>query len=203
MRKEEVKSRSESRLRELDMQHLQASEAKRIKTRSAANAAVAEDRDSEGFLGTSKIPYIFIAFFAVVIAVNLVYIYIAKKTWRGVSVEDAYQKGLEYNKTIDQTKQQEKLGWQVNLMQHEEGNKAVRILIEVRDRNSAVIKDAKIYAKFRRPIQEGNDFDMSTDTTDSVGKIDVRFPLPGQWDALITIVHGEDRYYLAKRFVVN
>ena len=54
---------------------------------------------------------ILFTFFAVIFAINFAYIYISQKTWRGVATQNSYQKGLEYNKTLEYVKSQKQLEW--------------------------------------------------------------------------------------------
>ena len=96
------------------------------------------------FNSQSNIPYIFVAFFAVIIAVNLVYIYLAKSTWRGVETENSYQKGLNYNEVLKQEKKQQELGWSVDSRFTQTGSRKASILVAILDKNSDLIKDANI-----------------------------------------------------------
>ena len=151
----------------------------------------------------SKIPYIFFAFFGVVIAVNIGYIYIAKKTWRGVVTEDSYQKGLNYNETLKQAEKQKELGWQVDIRPRSAGKNKMEILINVIADKSPTNADTSVNITFTRPTQEGFDFSVIADTSSGTNKFDINFPLPGQWDAIILISKGEEKLYLTRRYVVQ
>ena len=52
-----------------------------------------------------------IAFFGVIIAVNSVFMYFAIYTWPGLTTEDSYKKGVNYNQTLDAAARQSALGW--------------------------------------------------------------------------------------------
>lgn len=152
----------------------------------------------------SKIPYIFFAFFGVIILVNICYIYVAKKTWRGVTTENSYQKGLTYNDTLKQVEKQKELGWQVQIKPSSTGQNKLELVINVLDNKQSPIKDAVIYINFKRPTQEGFDFAMSpTSNIDGINKFSVVFPFKGQWDAMISISKGKDKLYLTRRFVIQ
>lgn len=150
----------------------------------------------------SKIPYIFFAFFGVVIAVNIGYIYIAKKTWRGVVTEDSYQKGLNYNDTLKQIEKQKELGWLVEIKPTNIGRNKMEILVKVSGNKSSLGEDTNVMITFTRPTQEGFDFIVS-DTSKYTHRFDVTFPLPGQWDAVIMISQGQDKLYLTRHYVVQ
>lgn len=152
----------------------------------------------------SKIPYFFFAFFAVVVVVNVAYIYISKKTWRGVVSEDAYQKGLDYNVTLEQVKKQTALGWQVNIDYKRKTPNLGILGVRVFDKNYAPIRDAVVYVNFRRPTQEGFDFAVGLESSnDGFYKKEITFPLLGQWEAGIIAEKGADRYQEVKRFVIQ
>ena len=61
------------------------------------------------------IPWAFVAFFGVVLAVNAVMIWVAFVTWPGLETTSAYQKGLAYNRTLAASQAQEALGWRVDV----------------------------------------------------------------------------------------
>ncbi len=152
---------------------------------------------------SSKIPYIFFAFFGVVIAVNICYIYLAKTTWRGVTTDESYQKGLDYNATLEQAQKQEDLGWKVEVKSSNAGNNKMRLSVILLDERSQQIKDASISISFRNPVQDGYDFSESADNSDGNYLFQVTFPTKGQWDALVSIHRGKDSLYLTKRYVVQ
>jgi nitrogen fixation protein FixH len=151
----------------------------------------------------SKIPYIFIAFFAVIIAVNIGYIYLAKKTWRGVTTDEAYQKGLNYNDTLKEAEKQKELGWIVDAKVSNGGENEISILISLTDRNSIPINDASINITFKNPVREGYDFTIAPVSSKGTYRFLAKFPVKGQWDAIILVNKGEDKLYVAKRYVIQ
>jgi nitrogen fixation protein FixH len=118
----------------------------------------------------SKIIYFFFAFFAVVLAVNIFYIYISKKTWRGVITDDPYHKGLNYNDTLKEVAKQKVLGWIVKVDFRSGATKQGIMMLTVQDKNMRYINDAKIYVTFKRPAQEGLDFVLPVPFEDGVYK---------------------------------
>jgi len=106
----------------------------------------------------SKIPYIFFAFFAVVISVNIFYIYISSKTWRGVVAHDSYQKAVKYNDVLDRIKKQNQLNWSFEIKYNPFSTGVGEVVLDLKDKSLNQIRDAKIRIYFRRPTQEGKDF---------------------------------------------
>ncbi len=56
-----------------------------------------------------------IAFFGIIIAVNVTFITFAARSFPGESVERPYEKGLRYNLTLQQRQQAEAGNWQANI----------------------------------------------------------------------------------------
>lgn len=151
----------------------------------------------------SKIPYIFVGFFAVVFLVNFFYIYIANKTWRGVATTDAYQKGLNYNDTLKQAEVQKNLGWNVGMkFRHKYDNK-ITLFIDLTDNKFRTIPDAQIYVDFKRPTQEGMDFSQEIKFENGVYKADIELPKQGQWDVSILAVKGTARFAHTERQIIQ
>ena len=55
--------------------------------------------------------YGMVAFFGVIIAVNLTFVYFALDSWPGLTTQHAYEEGIAYNKTLEQAAAQNEMGW--------------------------------------------------------------------------------------------
>jgi nitrogen fixation protein FixH len=117
--------------------------------------------------------------------------------------EDSYQKGVNYNQTLEQVKKQNDLGWQVSIQYQRMTEIKGAIMLKVLDKNSVPLKNPQIYINFRRPTQEGFDFIKNIDPIDGVYRTVVDFPMSGQWDALIVVRSGDDVYQEVKRYVIQ
>ncbi len=151
----------------------------------------------------SKIPYIFFAFFAVVFAVNFFYIYLSKKTWRGVATENAYQKGLNYNQTLQQAEKQKELGWNLKINYYPNKKNSGLLSVRLADKNFQAIKDAEIFVNFKRPAQEGFDFVKKAEFIDGAYQTEIVFPLAGQWDFEITAKKNGEIFKASKRYIIQ
>lgn len=152
---------------------------------------------------SNKIPYIFFVFFAVIFAVNFLYIYLAQKTWRGIAIEDAYQKGLNYNSALKTVAKQKELGWSINIVYQPNGKNSGLIKVDLKDKNSHPISDAQIYANCRRPTQVGNDFTKGLKFLKNNYQGQFTFPLSGQWDIEVVAIKGSDVFQEVKRLVIQ
>lgn len=151
----------------------------------------------------SKIPYFFFVFFAVIFAVDFFYIYLAKKNWRGLATEDAYQKGLHYNNVIANANKQKELGWEMKISYKNLQNKSGELEIFLFDKNNQKISDVSVVVNFKRPIQEGKDFSRELKFFGTSYKTKIDFPFAGQWDFIISASKGSDNYQETKRYVVQ
>jgi nitrogen fixation protein FixH len=151
----------------------------------------------------SRIPYIFFAFFGVIFAVNIFYIYIAGQSWRGVVTEKSYQKGVEYNKTIAMVKKQKEMGWKVKMRFKNLGNNSGVLEVVITDKKRKAIKDANIRVYLIRPTQDGFDFDVPMIFSDGKYQARISAPLKGQWNFNLEIMRGYDVFYQAKRYIIQ
>lgn len=151
----------------------------------------------------SKIPYLFFLFFGVIFAVDATFVYLSKQTWRGVAVENAYEKGLRYNEVIAQYKRQDELGWKMAVSFRNSGYKEGDLLIHFQDENITPIRDAKITVYFKRPTQSGYDFEQEMTFENNAYVAHVKFPLVGQWQFEIKAMRGDEQFVQSKRYVVK
>jgi nitrogen fixation protein FixH len=150
----------------------------------------------------SKIPYFFLALFLVVLLVNIFYIYISQSTWRGVSTQDSYQKGLQYNQVLQAAKKQKNLGWKMKI-QLKNLDKEILVLLDLKDKNSRQISNAKVLIEFKRPTQEGVDFTQELKFINGFYQAQIAFPLRGQWDFAVLATKDDDIFQEVKRYVIQ
>ncbi len=150
-----------------------------------------------------RFPHILFIFFAIIFAVDATYIYIANKTWRGVVTQDGYQKGLNYNSTIDAMKKQQQLGWKMNVTYKNLGNKVGQLVIDLKDAQNSKIKNAVVVVKFKRPTQEGQDFLQSLSYQNSQYQAKINFPLIGLWDFEVQATSAAGTMQEVKRYIVQ
>jgi len=149
------------------------------------------------------IPYIFFGFFIFVILVNIIYIIVAVKSWRGIYTDNSYQKGLNYNETIAIVKKQKNSGKKLQIKYTRQSSNQAIINVCFIDKNSILIKDAKIIVKFKRPIQEGFDFSQDFIPENGCYSSKVNFPLKGVWDLEVAAIEKDTAFQEVKRYIVQ
>ncbi len=147
-----------------------------------------------------RIPYYFVAFFVVLALVNMVFVYLAVSTYTGVVTKQSYEKGLDYNHTIDAFEQQQHLGWQTNIVLEEN----TRVVLSVTDRDGVPLDAAEVSVLITRPTQEGYDATVVLEKqAPGTYSKEVDFPMPGQWDVTASIVWQTHQYQQRKRLIVK
>lgn len=120
----------------------------------------------------------FIAFFALIVAVNAVYITTALSTHSGVITKQPYEKGLAYDETLKAAASQPHI--------RQDARFENDILYwQLRDVHGVPL-DAQVTARLIRPVQGGHDFDIALNKADDgVYKAVLDLPMKGRWDALL------------------
>jgi nitrogen fixation protein FixH len=133
-------------------------------------------------------PWLFVAAFAVVIAVNGVMVKLAIDSFSGLDTEHPYERGLGYNDTLAAARAQDALGWQVAYDAVPAGDATPDghpISVEARflDRDGNALTGLAVRALLQRPAVEGHDVELPLAERGGgryVARTDL--PLPGQWD---------------------
>lgn len=155
-----------------------------------------------------KSPWIrgLIAMMSVIVTVNIIMITVAFKSSPGLVVEDYYEKGKNYNKSLAKMAAQKKLGWDARLLLPETivvGEKS-RYGLTVVDKSKSDISVDRVEIYAFRPSDVEADFSMEMNLK-SQGQFmgDLDFPLPGVWDLVVNIVRGNDQFEITERIFVS
>ena len=138
------------------------------------------------------IPWVFVAGFALVIAVNAALIWFAVGSFSGLAEAHPYQAGLEYNRTLAEARAQEALGWEADLsVTPTSAPGEVRVTASLRDSEGRAIDGAVIEAAFVRPAAEGHDRTALL-APEAEGRYAATMPLglKGQWEIRLAVQSG-------------
>jgi nitrogen fixation protein FixH len=130
---------------------------------------------------------ILLAAFAVVAAVNAIFIYFAVRTGPGEERGASYEAGLRYNATLSEEKSQDALAWR-HQAQVEKGS---RLRVAIADKGGAPIAGLTVSGNFSRPASSGGDRGLAFKEVDAgvyeaeLGTID-----PGSWVLAFTAERG-------------
>lgn len=138
-----------------------------------------------------------VAFFAVVFAANIVFVWLANESWSGLSTEDAYRKGLAYNETLARADAQRALGWQASTDIRTRADGRHELVVTLREREGRPVDGRSVAATFRWPVTEGRDF---TAPLVQVGPGEYRAvftpPTLGQWNLRVEVARGDEAPFL-------
>ena len=95
---------------------------------------------------------IMVAFFGIIIAVNVIMAVIARTSWTGLVVENSYVASQQFNDRLAATKAQAALGWQASL-----GVSDGQVRYALVDKQGAPVRMEAVSVSFRRPIDDRED----------------------------------------------
>ena len=137
-----------------------------------------------------------VAFFVVVAAVNAVFITLSLRTFPGVETDDAYRKGLAWDRELDAAAAQRALGWNVTVAWQAaaptpatEAQATGRITVRAEDRAGAALGGLAADISFRRAVHEGEDrhFRIPGESSPGVYAADVVLPGRGDWRVIVRL----------------
>lgn len=142
----------------------------------------------------------FAAFFAVVLAANVALVFEARRSFNGLTEDNAYERGLAYNETLAQQARQTREGWSGKVSYNSETG---RFSVTLTDR-SGPVAGAKVVLDLIRPVRTGEDRSVALTPSSPPGTYvgALRPPLPGQWDVRLRARDGERTFETLTRIVV-
>ncbi|MEM7070201.1 MAG: FixH family protein [Pseudomonadota bacterium] len=145
------------------------------------------------------IPWYFVMAFAVVMAVNGFFVFLAIKTNSGLVTSNAYQKGLHYNHIIKQAEQQERLGWQSQINYQDS---TLRFILQ--DDQGQALSGAVVEAYISRPVQAGYESQLILNEQDKgIYTKTMDFALPGQWEITVNALWKKQFYQKTSRLIIR
>lgn len=126
---------------------------------------------------------IIVAFFAVVVCVNLVMAQFAISTFSGTVVDNSYVASQKYNLWLEQARNQQAHGWIVSPAARKSGKASIVIT----DADGLGLLKARLSAVAEHPIGQTDPFEISFIPTEAGEYVSVQ-PLPdGRWKLKIII----------------
>ncbi|MGE3691264.1 MAG: FixH family protein [Novosphingobium sp.] len=126
---------------------------------------------------------IMIAFFGLVIVVNLAMARLARSTFGGVVVENSYVASQHFNKWLDEARSEKALGWTAQASRTAQGGVILRL-------SGLPAGDARVSATARHPLGRMADIDLAFVRRADGAYISSR-PLPaGRWKVRLSVTSG-------------
>ena len=146
---------------------------------------------------------ILVAFFAVVIGVNVTMMELAIATLPGTDVDSPYAAGLTYEKEIAAARGQAARKWQVDVKIQRSADGNARVRIEARDAARRPVTGLKFLSRLERPT------DKRADRSVELAEIGIGVyggnaaaVAPGQWDLVLEGDARGERMFLSKNRVI-
>ncbi|WP_084305749.1 FixH family protein [Bradyrhizobium sp. ARR65] len=144
-----------------------------------------------------------VAFFGIVIAVNVTMMKLAIATLPGTEVDSAYSASLGYEKEIAAARDQDGRKWEVGAHIERLADGAAVLQVEARDNAGRPVTGLKFEGRFERPTDKRADLAV---TLEEVGigiyRGQIEAIAPGQWDLVLEGDAKGRRMFLSKNRVV-
>jgi len=160
-------------------------------------------RISERRLTGRKVLAMLIAFFGIVIGVNVTMAKLAIKTLPGTDVDSAYTASLGYEKEILAARDQSARNWKVDAHIERLAGGAALLQVEARDRDGRPVTGLKFQGRFERPADKRADLAIALAEVGIGiyrGRLDA--VAPGQWDLVLEGDNASGRMFLSKNRVL-
>jgi nitrogen fixation protein FixH len=151
----------------------------------------------------TKVFLMLLAFFGVVIGVNVIMMQLAIETLPGTEVDSAYSASLGYEKEIAAARNQEGRHWQVDAHLERDANGSAVLRIEARDRDGRPVTGLKFTGRFERPADKRADLTVAlAEVGIGVYRGSAQQVASGQWDLVLEADGAAGRLFLSKNRVV-
>ncbi len=150
---------------------------------------------------SSYIPWIFVAAFAVVFAVNGTMIWLAISSFSGLYGNGAREREFNYNEVIAEQKARDALGWKINTKWRPQEN---RLQIDVTQADGSALPGAVINAQLVRPAEKQAPLPLQLgELGDGRFAGYVNLPKRGNWDLDILVVAKGHDFAITKRLFLQ
>jgi nitrogen fixation protein FixH len=147
--------------------------------------------------------FMLVAFFGVVIAVNMVMMKLAILTLPGTDVDSAYSASLAYENEIAAAHDQNARNWKIDAHIQRSANGGATLQVEARDNSGKPMSGLKFQGRFERPTDRRADQPVAlAETGIGIYRGSASLIAPGQWDLVIEGDAAGRRMFLSKNRVL-
>jgi nitrogen fixation protein FixH len=151
----------------------------------------------------AKVLFMLLAFFGVVIGVNMIMMRLAIQTLPGTDVDSAYSASLAYEHEIAAAHDQNARNWKVDAHIQRGPDGGATLQVEARDDSGKPMSGLKFQGRFERPTDRRADLPVALAET-GIGIYRGSAPMiaPGQWDLVLEGDAAGQRMFLSKNRVL-
>ena len=150
-----------------------------------------------------KVFILLVAFFGIVIGVNLIMMRFAIRTLPGTEVDSAYSASLAYEKEIAAARDQNARNWRVDAHVERSEQGGATLQVEVRDNDGRPMSGLKFQGHFERPADKRADRAVAlAETGIGIYRGNASLIAPGQWDLILQGDAAGRRVFLSRNRVL-
>ena len=150
---------------------------------------------------SSIVPWLFVAGFTIVIAVNGTMMWLAIGSFSGLYTGHARERGVHYNDVVAEQRSRDALGWTVQVDWRPGTD---RLDLAVKDAGGRPLESATVTVELIRPAEKRPPVEVALkDTGGGRFSGDVDLPARGNWDADIVVEAAGKRFALTKRLFLR
>jgi nitrogen fixation protein FixH len=152
-----------------------------------------------------KVLFMLIAFFGVVIGVNVIMAKLAIQTLPGTEVDSAYSASLAYENEIAAAHDQSARNWQVDAHIQRIPDGGATLLVKVRDNHGRPLSGLKFQGRLERPTDRRGDREFALfEIGNGIYRGATSEVAPGQWDLVLEGDAAGQRMFLStNRILLN
>jgi len=147
------------------------------------------------------IPWLFVAGFAVVVAVNATMTWFAVGSFSGLYTPKPRDRGLHYNELVAAQQSRDALGWRIDATWRPDGD---RLEVATYDRDGTPLTGARVAVELVRPAEKRPPLGVVLSVVD-MGRYSghVTLPARGNWDLDIVVERGGERFAQTRRMFLK
>lgn len=151
-----------------------------------------------------KVLFMLLAFFGIVIGVNVTMMDLAISTLPGTEVDSPYSAGLAYEKEIMAAHDQSARNWQVNAHIQRGGDGSATLQVEARDAGGRPVTGLKFQGRLERPTDKRADLPPLElgETRTGIYRGSAPAVASGQWDLVLEGDLKGERMFLSRNRVI-
>jgi nitrogen fixation protein FixH len=150
-----------------------------------------------------KVLLMLVAFFGVVIGVNVIMMRLAIQTLPGTEVDSAYSASLAYESEIAAAHDQNARNWKVDARIGRDSGGGATLQVEARDKNGTPMPGLKFQGRFERPTDRRADKSVAlAEVGIGVYRGNAAGIAPGQWDLVLEGETAGQRMFLSRNRVL-
>jgi nitrogen fixation protein FixH len=144
-----------------------------------------------------------VAFFSVVIGVNMLMMKLAMDTLPGTEVDSAYRASLAYGAEIKAANDQNLREWRVNVHIERQADGQATVKVDAHDKSGAPLKGLVFSGRLERPTDKRADRSIGlAEGEGGTYRGSASGVTPGQWDLVLESDTGGQRMFLSKNRVL-